>query len=184
MMIQHPFQWLSTSQQKLAFAALLVLLFLLAVGMNALSRHLKTNVAPRGIVSFELAGELSLAQRMVDSWGRLGQIRAGISLGLDYLFLFAYSSTIALACVWVARSLPQRVVFLALLGVVLAWAQFGAALLDALENYALIRVLLGSLAEFWPLVARWCAIPKFVIVGIGLAYVVIGGLAALMAKVL
>lgn len=184
MMIHHPFQWLSTSQQKLAFAAFLILMSLLAVGMNALSRHLKTDVAPRGIVSFELAGELSLAQRMVDSWGQLGQIRAGISLGLDYLFLFAYSSTIALACVWVARGLPKRVVFLALLGVVLAWAQFGAALLDALENYALIRVLLGSQAKSWPVVARWCAIPKFVIVGIGLAYVVIGGLVVLIAKVL
>ena len=108
MMIQHPFQWLSTSQQKLAFAALLVLIFLLAVGMNALSRHLKTDVAPRGIVSFELAGELSLAQRMVESWGRPGQIRAGISLGLDYLFLFAYSSTIALACVSGGLPRPAR----------------------------------------------------------------------------
>ena len=59
-------------------------------------------------------------------------------------------------------------------GIVLAWAQFAAATLDAVENYALIRVMLGSTPNLWPALARACAIPKFAIVGLGLLYLIVG----------
>ena len=59
------------------------------------------------------------------------------------------------------------------LGIFFAWATIGAALLDAMENYALIRILLGTQLDLWPLVARWCAIPKFLILISGLTYVVL-----------
>ena len=170
----HPFNWLSTSGQRRAFVVLLALALAVMVSLNALGRPLNTEVAPLGIVSFELAGELSLAQSMVESWGQTGQIYAGLNLGLDYVFMVAYSSSIALGCVLVARSLSRRVEFLSFTGVLLAWAQFGAALLDAVENYALIQVLLGSQRVLWPAVARWCAIPKFLIVAAGLVYVGVG----------
>jgi hypothetical protein len=165
---RHPFHWLSTSGQKRAFAVLLVLTLAVMVSLNVLGRPLSTEVAPLGIVSFELAGDFFLAQRMAESWGPTGQVYAGLNLGLDYLFMVAYSSTIALGCVLVARSFSPRV------GLLLAWAQFGAAMLDAVENYALIQVLLGSQQASWPTVARWCAIPKFLIVAAGLVYVGIG----------
>ena len=67
----------------------------------------------------------------------------------------------------------------------LVWAQFVAMLLDATENYALIRVLLGltgSQPALWPMVARWCAIPKFIIVGAGLLYLIVGIAAMLVRK--
>jgi len=51
------------------------------------------------------------------------------------------------------------------------------------ENYALIQVLLGSQQALWPAVARWCAIPKFLIVAAGLVYVGIGTVWAMVAKV-
>jgi hypothetical protein len=60
----------------------------------------------------------------------------------------------------------------------LAWAQFAAALLDVVENYALIRVLLGTEQAIWPVIARWCAMPKFIIVALGLIYVIAGALSA------
>ncbi len=178
MATRHPFNWLSASGQKRAFVALLALTLAVMVSLNALGRPLNTEVAPLGIVSFELAGELSLAQSMVESWGQTGQVYAGLNLGLDYVFLIAYSSSIALGCVLVARSLSRRVEFLSFAGVLLAWAQFGAALLDAVENYALIQVLLGSRQALWPVVARWCAIPKFLIVAAGLVYVSVGAVLA------
>jgi nicotinamidase-related amidase len=81
-----------------------------------------------------------------------------------------------------AGSLGQRVRLLSVVGVLLAWAQFGAGLLDALENYALIRVLLGSQREVWPVMARWCAVPKFLIVALGLVYVGVGTLIAVAVK--
>ncbi|MBM4466722.1 MAG: hypothetical protein FJ014_14425 [Chloroflexi bacterium] len=168
MATRHPFAWLSASRQKHAFIALLALTIAVMVGLNALGRPLNTEAAPSGIISFELAGKLSVAQRMVESWGQTGQVYAGLNLGLDYLFMVAYSSCISLGCVLVARSFSPRV------GLLLAWAQFGAALLDVMENYALIQVLLGSQQELWPVVARWCAIPKFSIVAAGLVYVGFG----------
>ena len=209
MATRHPFDWLSTSGQKRAFIVLLVLTLAVMVSLNALGGPLNTEVAPLGIVSFELAGELSLAQSMVESWGQIGQVYAGLNLGLDYLFLVAYSSSIALGCVLVARSLsrsnsarpgslrhcsgqspdpgrkrgfgnPLRTILD--VGVLLAWAQLGAALLDALENYTLIQVLLGSQQKLWPVVARWCAVPKFLIVAAGLVYVGVGVVLAVVTK--
>jgi hypothetical protein len=173
---QHPFNWLSTSEQKRAFVALLILTLVVMASMNVLGRPLNTKVAPLGIISFELAGDLSLAQSMVESWGPTGRVYAGLNLGLDYLFMVAYSSCISLGCVLVARSFSPRV------GLLLAWAQFGAALLDAVENYALIQVLLGSQQALWPAVARWCAIPKFLIVATGLVYIGVGAVLAVVTK--
>jgi len=204
-LVENPYMWLSTSGQKCAFIALLALTLVVMVSLNALGGPLNTEVAPLGIVSFEFAGELSLAQSMVESWGQAGQVYAGLNLGLDYLFIVAYSSCIALGCVLVARSLsesnsaqpgspdpgrkreatavarnPLRAI--SDVGALLAWAQFGAALLDAVENYALIQVLLGSQQASWPVVARWCAIPKFLIIAAGLVYVGVGTGWVLVAK--
>jgi hypothetical protein len=179
---RHPFNWLSASGQRRAFVVLFALTLAVMVSLNTLGRPLNTEVAPLGIVSFELAGEFSLAQSMVESWGETGQVYAGLNLGLDYLFLVAYSSSIALGCVLVARSLPPRVASMSSVGMLLAWAQLGAALLDAIENYALIQVLLGSRQVLWPAVARWCALPKFLIVAAGLVYVGLGAVLAMAAK--
>jgi hypothetical protein len=173
---RHPFDWLSASGQKRAFIVLFVFTLAVLASMNALGRPLNTEAAPLGIVSFQLAGELSLAQSMVESWGQTGRVYAGLNLGLDYLFMAAYSSSIALGCVLVARGLSPRV------GLLLAWAQFGAALLDAVENYALIQVLLGSQQALWPAVARWCAIPKYLIVAAGLVYVGIGAVSVMVRR--
>jgi hypothetical protein len=152
------------------------------VSLQILGGPLKTDVAPSGIVSFELAGELSLAQSMVKSWGRTGQVYAGLNLGLDYLFLVAYASAIGLGCVLVVRNLSERVAILSLVGVMLAWGQFGAALLDCIENYALIRILLGTQRDVFPVLARWCALPKFLIVAAGLVYIIIGALMVIVPK--
>lgn len=182
MELRHPFEWLSNSGQRCAFVLFLCLAILVMIGLQILGQPLVTEVAPAGIVSFELAGELSLAQRMVESWGDTGRVYAGLNLGVDYLFLVAYAVAIGLGCVLVAGSLWQRIRFLSVVGVLLAWAQFGAGLLDALENYALIRVLLGSQREVWPVMARWCAVPKFLIVALGLVYVGVGTLIAVAVR--
>lgn len=57
-----------------------------------------------------------------------------------------------------------------------------AGLLDAVENYALIKVLLGSRDEIWPVAAKYCAGPKFAIVGVGLIYVIVGAVVNLLGK--
>ena len=54
------------------------------------------------IVDFELAGSVPKAQAIIDAWNENDRIRAGFSLGFDYLYMPVYSTTIALACVMAA----------------------------------------------------------------------------------
>ncbi len=160
----HPFTWLSPRGQRHAFAILAPLTVAVMVALDAIGRPLMTDAAPLGIVSFEFAGDVATATRMLEGWGEAGRVRAGLSLGLDYLFLVLYASAIGLGCLRVAR--PA--------GPALAWGQIGAALLDAVENFALIRLLLGSDNAVWPTLAWGCAAVKFALVGAGLAYVLLG----------
>jgi hypothetical protein len=180
MKLSHPFEWFSESGQKRAFVLWAALALLAMASLQVLGGPLKTEAAPMGIISFEFAGELSKAQSMVKSWGEQGQVYAGLNLGLDYLFMVAYATAIGLGCVLASRPWAKRVAFLASVGLVLSWGQLLAASLDAVENYALIRVLLGSTEELWPLVARWCAIVKFLLVGAGLVYVLSGAALAIV----
>jgi hypothetical protein len=177
-----PFDWLPVAQQPRAFVALLALTIVVMVALQILGAPLKTDAAPAGIVSFELAGTLPAAQGIVESWNATARVYAGLNLGLDFLFIPAYALCIGLGCVLVARALAARVAMLASVGVLLAWAQWLAALLDAIENYALIQLLLGSQQAALPVIAQWCAIPKFLIVGLGILYVIGGVVAAMLVK--
>ncbi len=162
------------------FVASLFLTLPVMVALCWLDEPLKTEAAPLGMVSLELAGDPSVARDIIASWGQTRQVYAGLSLGLDYLFLVGYATTIGLACVLVARSPRNRFETLAAVGELLAWGQIAAALLDGVENYGLIRVLLGTGGELWPGVARWCAMAKFAIVATGLVYTAVGVVIALV----
>jgi hypothetical protein len=183
MRIRHPFGWWAQPGQRRAFAPLVVLTLLVMASLQVLGGPLKTEAAPMGIVSFEFAGEISKAQSIVASWGPKGPVYAGLNLGLDYLFIVSYASAIGLGCVLVGLSFSRRqAALVGWLGIGLGWGQWVAALLDATENYALIRVLLGSAEEYWPVVARWCAAPKFLLVAAGLVYILIGAALIVVRK--
>lgn len=174
MKLRHPFEWLSPTAQKRALWLLLPLTWVVMFCLQRIGRSLVTTAAPHGIVSFELAGDAIRANAITDSWLSPGaHFDAGLSLGLDYLFMPLYASAIALCCVLLSRSLSPMFVTL---GALLAWAQFVAALLDAVENYALINVLQAEQGNLWPAVARGCALPKFMFVVLGLLFVVLSGL--------
>jgi hypothetical protein len=170
--MMHPFAWMGRRGQRRAFAILAPLTIAVMLALEAIGRPLVTEAAPLGIVSFEFAGDVATATRMLESWGEAGRVRAGLTLGLDYLFLVLYASAIGLGCVWVA---PR-------LGPALAWGQIGAALLDAVENVASIRLLLGSDNAVWPPLAWGCAAVKFALVAAGLATVLLGLLFALVRR--
>ncbi len=174
---RHPFAWLPAYVQKPVFIVLAVAAVLLMAVLQVLGAPLKTDAAPAGIVSFEVAGDLTSTQTILRSWAGTGQVYAGLQLGLDFLFIVAYTGAIALGCALCAQALQDRGWRFAPLGLLLAWALFIAGLLDCIENYALIQLLVGSQNALLPLVAQWCAIPKFAIVAAGLVYVVAAGLA-------
>jgi hypothetical protein len=158
----------------LSWSALLVLSIGLTVVLQAVDAPLKTPAAPQGIVSYEFAGTLAAAQSILDSWDADARAHAGFSLGLDYLYMPAYALTIGLACAWAARLLGSRTRWLGRLGWVLAFGLGLAALLDAVENYALTTMLFNTAADPWPAVARWCATGKFALIVAGLLYTLAG----------
>jgi hypothetical protein len=168
MTLRHPFEWLSLTAQNRALWLLLPLTWLVMFGLQRVGRGLVTKEAPHGILSFEFAGNAAQASAIVGSWLLPGaRFDAGLSLGLDYLFMPLYASSIALCCVLLSRGLAPA---LDQIGALLAWAQFVAALLDAIENFALISVLQGTPGDFWPALARNSAIPKFALVVLGLVF--------------
>jgi len=180
MNIRQPFPWLPHAARKRGFWIAVVVTVVVLVSLNVAGAPLNTSAAPAGIISFEFAGSISVAREMMDSWDENGLVLAAVNLGIDFLLLVAYSLAISLGCVLIAGRVYGGAGVAAAVGIILAWAQFAAAALDAVENYALIRVLLASSAEprpaadLWPVLARACAFPKFAIVGAGLLYLFVG----------
>ena len=144
------------------------------VVMNIIAAPLETESAPYGIVSFELAGSAARAEQITGSWDETMRLQAAFSLGLDYLFLIIYSSTIGLACIMAAAVLQIRHWPLVALGVALAWGLWLAAILDAVENAGLAMILFGGDAPLWAPIARWCAVFKFGLIFAGICYLFFG----------
>lgn len=167
---------------KRIFIFFLVLTFLTMVALQVLGSRLITPDAPMGIVSFELAGSPERAQNIMESWDATIQLYAAIDLGLDFLFLVAYSITLVLCCLLIMGSIKNR--FFIVTGHVMVYGSFLAGLLDAVENYALIKTLFSQGNSTFPFIAKWCAIPKFTIVGLVLVYSIAGGIFILIKRLL
>ena len=170
----HPFEWISEQSRTRVFVVVALLTIALLISLLALDVPLRTDVAPAGIVSFELAGDMPTAQAILDSWGSEGRVYAGVSLGLDYLFLFSYVIAVGLGCVLIVQRLPQKSGFLVALGLWAAWGMVAAGLFDFIENYGLIRLLINQGKPWWPSIVYWSAVLKYLLVGIALVYLVVG----------
>jgi hypothetical protein len=168
--VQHPLLAIPDGSRLPSFLLLLIasaiLLFIISVPLRSASSH-------NDILRLELAGSAERARTMVDRWGRRGVQKATYGVYVDFFFLIVYSTTIGLACISLADAAWSPASSLASIGVTLAWGLWAAALLDAIENIALLRILQGSDATYWSPIARWCAIPKFTLILAGVIYVVV-----------
>jgi hypothetical protein len=81
---------------------------------------------------------------------------------------------IGLGCALVAGGIGRNNRLLGVMGVSLSWAMLLAGALDCVEDYALIRLLLGSRESAFAALAHFCAVPKFIVVLLGLLYVGVG----------
>ena len=167
-------------KRRQIFLPALVLTLCLMAFMQLLDRSLTTPAAPMGIVSYELAGSAAQSQKILDSWDQAAKIKAGFSLGLDYLFMLAYSLTIGLACIWAGGIVGRQGWPLARLGLPLGWGIGLAAVLDAFENLSLAVMLFSSPSGAWSQIAALCATVKFLLIGLALLWVAYGGLAWLI----
>ena len=177
-----PLQLLTTKTIRILLVVSLLLTaynwyLLKEIGASLYNPH-----APWGIVSFEFAGTLDQARLIMDSWKDDARIDSVFSLKVDFVFLFLYSTALALSCVLCLKTY-QPSTFLYNLGIGMAWGQWFAAIFDAIENYALLQILSGTSLEFYPIIAFISASVKFLLVGLGFLYITYSGLFMIYFKI-
>ena len=186
--MKHPLEFFPVPLRKPLFLTFLFLTILLFAIFWILDQPLRTSAAPGGIVSFELAGTPLAAREITDSWKQLsallsatGQphpdivnvayVFAAFGLGLDYLFMPVYALALSFATLLATQKHTGRIrILLSLAG----YGAFAAALFDAMENYALFRVLLGWVDSSYPEIAAFCATMKFGLLAFGILAALIG----------
>jgi hypothetical protein len=156
------------------------LLVVLSLALAGLDSGLRTEAAPYGIVSFELARTADASAAILASWGPSAREAAHLIQGLDYLYLMVYAALLATVSSTVAGRWRHRSTLVAGLGSLVTGLALVAGLLDAIENYALLRQLADGASAGWAALAWWCAVPKFVIVGLAATYTVVGYLGAVV----
>ena len=84
MSVTHPYQRIPPKHRSAVFLSFLALTLVLMLVLLRIDAPLQTDAAPMGIVSYELAGSVDGAQRILDSWDPTARLYAAFSLGLDY----------------------------------------------------------------------------------------------------
>ena len=171
--MSHPLDFIPASAFKKTFFPLLALTLVLVGVLRLLDAPLRTPAAPNGIVSFELAGTPEKAESILQSWDSRAQLFAAFSLGIDYLFIFAYGLTISLGILMAGTKHGGK---FAQLGALLGWGILLAGFLDAIENLALWRILIGAGTDYCPSIAATSATIKFVLILLGLLFALVGWL--------
>jgi hypothetical protein len=155
----------------------LLLLLVVLVGQKAGARtvHLKDNSGyTHPMLAFEL--NAGAAPDMFTSWDECTKSQLRTALLWDYLFIFLYPASIATACFIAARFLDRKGYIPFKYSLIVISLQLIAALFDATENFALLKVLSGPIESPWPQLARACAISKFGLVIVGVLYAIgVGG---------
>jgi hypothetical protein len=170
-MFSSPFANITVKVEKKLTFSLFYLLIISVIVLKYFNQTLENDIAPYGIFSFELAGTLDRSLEIINSWSPLAKTFAGLSLGYDFLFLLIYTLFISLLIhkvnerLWVGKSFYK-------IGEILIWSMFITAIFDAVENVALIKLLIGGSQEYWSSVAYFFAIGKFILIIISLLYLI------------
>lgn len=171
-MLTSPFSYLSKKTEKRFTFFILFATIVVGFFMIYFDSFLKNDICKNGIISFELVSNIEDSKTILESWDLKSKINAGLSLGLDYLFLLLYPSLIAVLIHKLNRKLWSNHSFYNI-GVYIIFAQYFTALFDAIENVGLIQLLLGNINQFWTSLAYYFASIKFVLILIGIAYIVL-----------
>ncbi len=174
----HPFSWLPHSSRWYVLAVLFLAAATLAWKLSSQGKPLITPAAPKGMLSFQFCWSRSEAIKILDSWAKLKDV-ARKQLLWDYLFLSIYPLLLSLACVMLGDSFGDARAVVAVLG---SWCVLFAGPLDAMENYALLRMLDSDASESMAKAAWWCAGIKFVLAFSALGYIAVAGIMNLCTK--
>ncbi|HKK55637.1 hypothetical protein [Marinobacter sp.] len=142
----------------------------LFIALLLINEPLQTSAAPKGIVSFQMAGTLDHASEILKSWDSSAVASARTSLWLDFAFAGAYVLTLLLLTIHLSRDRPGRRA-----RAVSRWVRglfIAAGAADVAENILLLNNL-DSPNEATSLAAALCALAKFTGLILGLAGLVI-----------
>ncbi len=158
---KHPLQKYIHTQWPIIGLAVMIAIFLV----------LKFLDTTPSIVAFEFAYDFSTAESMMAAWGEDGKTNARWSIYIDFIFLVVYSSTIALFLLRAASRFEANSMW-SNAGKLIAWGQWDAALFDIVENVMMLLTINGASSWVNPWVAYWCAVFKFLFLGIGVLYLI------------
>jgi hypothetical protein len=179
-------QWPEAADSRLLWITFLLLFFLAAwVGGSRADPKLKDTPFKRPMLAFELAGSVEESRKVIELSEKSNpEARAKFHQALlwDFVFIFLYPASTALACFIATRFLSAYGLIAFKYGLMLMCLQFLAAIFDITENFALLRILRGPIESPWPQVAKWCAIPKFAIVFAGTLYAITGGIVWIVTR--
>lgn len=169
----HPFRWVPARSRKHFFLAAFSATLVLWLALLMLDKGLQGERGPLGgIVALQLAGSLDAVGQLLALWGGSGKVLAAFQLGIDYLFIVLYTTAIALGCAVVLSDASQNFRFVRGLCTAIAWGVVVAGMLDALENAALIKLLVGPTNAALPLIATTFAALKFLLLAAAIIFLV------------
>ncbi len=162
------------------FVVIIALLIPTFIAMVIIDQELKVATAPYGIISLELCGyDYSSCEAILEDWGEEGKAMAMLSLGLDYLFMVLYPIAI---CFGLLLALPNLSGKIRRITLVLAWVSLLSIPLDAVENIALIHVVLGLSGQMYSILGSYFATAKLLINGATIAWLIIAVVMSLIRK--
>lgn len=120
-------------------------------------------LATSEIVRFELAKELSVAQRIIQEWETHGKLNhAIIGIYIDFLFIVLYTSGLSVACIYFGRLSSHEILMRT--GKFFTYLLIVAGICDVVENIAMLKSLHGTVSRWSVLMAYDMATTKFSIV--------------------
>ena len=153
------------------FSKFLIVIFILTICWMVFMRYETMPLTSEEIVRFEFAGNPENVKAILGEWDNKEWIPlAKHSIYLDFIFIFLYTSTLALGCL-TFPSLTERL-HLMTWGLKLYRFSLYAGLADFLENSCLLEILYGSQWAFFSGAAWAFAFVKFSIIVVVLLFLI------------
>lgn len=179
-MIPSPIAWIPEKLRTSLLGGWTLLVVGLTAWMTILGQALTTEVSPNGVISFELARTAERAAAILSAWNEGRHEVALMVQQADWLYLVVYPTWFCFAAVRLAEPLSEA---WRRASHVVGWLVLLAAPFDVVENHGLNQQLAHGADAGWAQLSWAMALPKFALVALGAAFVVVASGARLVARV-
>jgi hypothetical protein len=138
-----------------------------------LNGRLQNRVASQGVMSFELARTLVRQSEILASWSGPETLRLAFSVGLDFLFVPTFLSTMTFACICLRGFSGGRSTLGSRLAWLVAWCVLVMGVFWIVQNVLLAEALFGHGTALTAQIIYWCAVVKFGVMIASSAFIVI-----------